>query len=214
MFADLQTEIADRIFTTQTYFKNVRKLRNDQTLRVAKGMLFVDLYAVYEYTIRTAVSAAITDLKAKLTPINFVRYELLGLILLPEMQGVVDAGRKTVWDKKLQLLRMIDSNLPMTTPDDQFPDDGSHFRVKQLQTIWDIFGITKPVVPHGRLVPLIGELVENRNNIAHGKERADEVGRRYSPRDMNIKIRRTERICLHIATTLQRHCARRSNYRR
>ena len=211
MFSDLQLEIADRILSAQKFFHGARRLRDGQARATAKGLMFVELYGVYEYTVTGSVREAIVEIKSRAMPINKIRLELLGMVLDSEVRALLDAGRQTAWDRRLKLFQRVNSSDTLDTPDDTFPDDGSHFRVKQLQTIWALFGISKPIVPHGRLFPLIGELVGNRNAIAHGRSTALEVGRRYSTMDIASKISRTRRLCTHIARTLASHCLRTKN---
>lgn len=190
----------------KSFFNATKRFGHSQAGRVAKGLVFIELYALYEYAVTDSVRAALSEMKSRATPLNSIRFELLALVLKPECAAVIDSGRKTLWDKKFELFQLMASPQPMTTPDDAFPDDGSHFRHKQLRTIWRLFGITKPEVPHGRFIPLIGELVTNRNAIAHGRSTAEDTGRRYSRKEISAKIRRTERLCLHIIGTIESHC--------
>jgi hypothetical protein len=213
MFADLQDEIADRILATRMFFRAAGRTRQRRALNTAKGLVFVQMYAVYEYTMKGAVRAVINLIKSHGTPVNRIRWTLLALALHPKVTAVIDSGHKE-WDKKLGLFQTIDSAVAPVVPDSTFPDDGTHYRATQLRTIWRLFGITKPVVPHGRLHPLIDELVSNRNAIAHGQRTAEDVGRGYSPTDIASKISRTRRLCVHIAQTLQGHCSKPQNYRR
>lgn len=107
----------------------------------------------------------------------------------------------------IALFQTVDSVKHLDTPDDVLPKDGSHYRRSQLETIWSLFGITAPIVPDGRMYPLIGELVENRNAVAHGRRTPEDVGSGYSKDDCYIKVGLTQDLCTYLVATLQTHCA-------
>jgi hypothetical protein len=214
MFTDLRLEIVNRALAVQMFFKAARSIKPKHELATAKGLMFVELYAMYEYTVVSAVREALLLMKSRSTPFNTIRWELLGLALHSEITGVIDAGREKAWEKKIELFRRAGCSDPLDVHDNAFPDDGSHFRVQQLRTIWAVFGIGKLKLPDGRLYPLIEELVSNRNAIAHGRSTSLEIGRRYSVRDVSAKISRTRRLCLYIARALDQHCSKPANLAR
>jgi hypothetical protein len=107
--------------------------------------------------------------------------------------------------KRLNAAEAID------TADGAFADNGSQFRKEQLEVIWQVFGLTSSVVPDGRLYPLIGELVEHRHAIAHGRNTPEETGRRLSKEDILKKITPSEVLCLYIIAEPERHCALHAN---
>jgi hypothetical protein len=89
--------------------------------------------------------------------------------------------------------------------DTAFPSDGSHFRARQIQTIWDIFGLTGPIVPDNKFIGRIDELVENRNAIAHGRRTSEDVGSGYSFDDMGKRVDDIEKISIHLLTEMENH---------
>jgi hypothetical protein len=214
MFTDLRLEISDRILAARTFFKAAHRIRQRQARAMIKGLMFVDLYAIYEYTVTGAVREALVLMKSRSTPLNTIRWELLGLALHREVTAVVDAGRETAWAKRLELFRRASCSDVLDVPDSAFPDDGSHFRVQQLRTIWSLFGMGSFALPNGHLYPLIEELVNNRNAIAHGRLTALEIGRRYSARDIASKVSRTRRLCWYLARALEKHCSKPANLSR
>jgi hypothetical protein len=111
-----------------------------------------------------------------------------------------------MWEQRIGLLAERESGVPLNTLDDAvFPSDGSHFRVRQLQTIWAVFGLATPVVPEPRLLGRIEELVENRNAVAHGRRTPEEVGGRYSVSDVATRVDDVEAIVTYLVTQLESH---------
>ena len=83
-----------------------------------------------------------------------------------------------------------------------FPKDGSQFRMSQLETLWSLFGLPAPVLPVGRLIGRVGEMIDNRNRIAHGEDTAEDVGRRYTIAEIRDRVDDTEALCSHLNTAI------------
>lgn len=218
MWGDIITEVVDRALAARTYFSaavgpphSPRGFPIPPHELTAKGLMFVHLYGTYEYAVREAVRASLHELKTRPMPLSALRLDLLSLALDGNLQSCLECSPKRLWKTRAELFRRVVSTDHFDTPDTLFPHDGSHYRVEQLRTIWELFGVTAGVVPDGRLHPLIGELVEHRNAIAHGRRTAEEVGGGYSVADVYNKIDGTRDICLHVLTTLQSHCSNPAN---
>lgn len=225
MWATLISDITSRCLSCRSYFSAVCGLNppptgggippaTHQAVTTAKGLMFVQLYAVYENTVVKMVQSAIGDILNHAVPVSDIKLELLSLTLHPEISAVIDSGSARQWNARKTLMLRINSANPTNVPDTVFPNDGSHFRRGQLQTIWDIFGVSQPLLPIPRHLGRVDELVEHRNAIAHGRRTAEDIGRRFSVGDINDRIDDTELICLHLATSLQTHCSTPANYRR
>lgn len=193
------------------FFKGILHHLPRPHVLTAKGLAFVQMYGVYEFTVRESVRASILDIKTKGLAFSVVRLELLGLLLDAEYKSAYMAGQKKSWSNRIEMLRKTGSADAVNTNDDTFPADGSHFRRQQLEVIWALFGIAGPVVPDPRLYPLINELVEHRNAIAHGRSTPEAVGGRYSDVDVIERIAQCHRLCEHVIGQLEQHCATPAN---
>src|SRR2546421_115524 len=100
MFSALASEIQDRVLDTKSFFAATRKFREGPTVAIAKGLAFVQLYAIYEHSATGIVRAALAQAKRRGTLIKHCRLELLGLALQPELTAVMDAGKGTSWPKR------------------------------------------------------------------------------------------------------------------
>jgi RiboL-PSP-HEPN len=214
MFSDLQVEVASRILATSRHYRACLSPGFRGNTAVSRGLVFVELYATYEYTVKEMVRESLQAIKASGMTICTARMELLGLLLHAESSAARDAGKERIWETRTTLFRRINAVEAITTADDVFPNDGSHFRLQQLRTIWEIFGITKPVLPDVSLNQLIGELVLHRNAIAHGDATPNEIGRRYSETHVLRKIDDVQRVCAYLVTTMESHCAVSANLTR
>jgi hypothetical protein len=62
MFIDLQNEILARILASRQFFLSIRGLARPNTTKALKGLMFVQLYAVYSYTVVGTVKAALQQI--------------------------------------------------------------------------------------------------------------------------------------------------------
>ncbi len=209
MFAGVSSEIAERRLSAQRLVSLIEQLESVTDVAgasICKGLAFVQLYGTYEYAVRASVQATLSGLRAAGLEIRTLRRELLALILDPLWESASSSGRGRMWERRIALISRIDgTDLTSGLNDDLFPTDGSHYRVRQLQTIWQVFAVTEPVVPDLRYLGRIEEFVENRNAISHGRSSPEDVGRRYSRQEIVARVSDADAICNHIVSVLESH---------
>ena len=84
MFATVSAGIADRHLSSQRTVALIKSLEETSNVTLAsacKGLAFVQLYATYEYSVRSAVQATLIALRAAGVEMRTLRRELLALIL-------------------------------------------------------------------------------------------------------------------------------------
>jgi hypothetical protein len=202
------TEINARILVAKQFLGLVRTFEGSKPPEAAtcKGLMFVQLYGIYEYSVNSAVQATLSSIRGDgLCPLE-LHQRALTLVLHSRFISASTAGPRRMWEQRSDLVASIDSTSPLQSLDDTvFPKDGSHYRVRQLQTIWAVFGLAVPVVPEPRLLGRIEELVENRNAIAHGRRTAEEVGGRYSTLEIEKTVDDVGQISSYVVTEMETH---------
>lgn len=210
MFQSLKTDVLERFSVLRQHFDAVGVIGSPAVLATSRGMAFVQMYAVWEYTVKSSVKAATNSVCASGIPLNGIRLELTSLLLHSKLMSVSSSGKET-YRKILEFLRGTQSgDIPISH--DAFPSDGSHYRLPQIYLIWEVFGISAPVVPDLRLTNLVGEVIEHRHAIAHGRETPQTIGRRFSKEDIRRKIDEMEQVCFHVISTLEIHCSSTANF--
>ncbi len=207
MFGLATAEVADRIFAVEAFLR-VMPSDPGQTNEAAtcKGLVFVTLYGIYEFAVRSSVRAALDALGQDQICATDLRSEILALVLDPIWTSAGTAGRARTWEKRIELVSAArETSGALAFRDTLFPNDGSHFRTNQLRTIWRVFSIAEPIVSEPRHLGRINELVENRNAIAHGRSTPGEIGRRYSTQDLEKRISDTDSITRYILDTIRQH---------
>ena len=210
MFQTAKIELLQRVHETGIYFRAVCPSDSADGVAVSKGLLFVQLYAIWEYSVRSAVQAGINELNKLAKPASALRPELLGIGLDEALSAMHDSDQtKNKWDRRIRFFQRLVDPLPVVASGEVMPNPGvgRFYRPGHLNVIWAVFGITQPTVPNGRLLGLIEELIENRHAIAHGRETAANVGRRYTILELHDKVAGTQVACLHILQVMESHCS-------
>ncbi len=133
---------------------------------------------------------------------------LMTLYLDRELSSLRDTGLRNVWAARLSLFQRIFSNDVIALANDTGPpSDGTHYRHTHLITIFNAFGINRSPARRRRHLFRIDEVVNNRNQIAHGEEAASDIGRRYTRSDISHVIRQMKSVCLLLISIFDGFCA-------
>ncbi|MEC5210274.1 hypothetical protein RCH20_001345 [Psychrobacter sp. PL15] len=202
MYQSLELEITDRLNQSKELIRHISNLeldnQNFELIKIQKGYLFVSLYSSIEYTITSVVSRYLEILKQEqLKPMDYQRY-LLCAVLDGKFNALVGSGKKKIWDKKKEFFDALFSSEPVDIDDSVFPTDGINISNKQIEDIWGIFHLGGQPVPEGINIWVLNEIKEHRNAIAHGREKASDIGGRYTFSTLNQRVIDIERLCFHI----------------
>ncbi|HTT99370.1 MAG TPA: MAE_28990/MAE_18760 family HEPN-like nuclease [Rhizomicrobium sp.] len=212
MFPILRTEIESRFKLAEDVFKASRSLKGDVS-QVAKGMIFVQVYAAYEYTVKSVVQSTVDGINSHGTKMEDLLPTILCIYLNPELMSIRDVGEKGIWDARLKLFDKAFSK-SVATVNSVTPHDGSHYKYSALELIFRVFSITRLPVRRRSHISRINEVVNNRNQIAHGSERAEEVGRRYTREDILHIMRQMKSVCLLLHSIFEDYCVDPARHRR
>jgi len=214
MFSTLKAEIEARFDAIELYFHATKNFTGDNA-QTAKGLIFVQVYAVYEYTVCSVIRLAIDAIKGHNHKLKDIAPSLLALFLDPELKSLRDSGGKGVWNKRLRVFERAFSNEKINlSSNNNPPHDGSHFRYTQLVTIFRVFGISRLPVRRRSHIPRIDEVVGHRNKIAHGSETAEDIGRRYARSEILHIVRQMKSVCELQITVFDTYCSDRAKHRR
>lgn len=214
MWIPLRTEVLDRFAAVESYFKKTYALGGaiEQT---SKGIAFVQIYAVYEYTARAVVRTAIDSIAAHGHRTQDLIPSLIPLFLDSELTGLKDCPRSGEWERRIGLFeRVFTDPSPAHIRNTAFPNDGSHFKHEQLQTIFNVLGIKRSPAQRRRHLRRIDEVVGHRNAIAHGQDPAAVIGGRYSRAEILAITRQIKSVCLLLISAIEAQCANTARHRR
>lgn len=205
MFPQLSAEVTDRFTAVERFFKNCPKKPSEYT-QTAKGLVFVQIYAAYEYTVRSVTRDAISTIASQRHNYADLKSSLLPIFLDPELTAVRETGPHKVWEARYKLFQRLDTAGPLPAVI-AIPHDGSHFRSAQLRMIFKILGVQRPITHLKRHPQQIDRMVDHRNSIAHGEETAAEIGRNYTTQEILHQITLMKKICLRMILVVSQHCS-------
>jgi len=208
MFPNLQLEILDRFTAIEQYFRNSPRDYGaaSSIAQTTRGLVFVQIYAIYEYTVKEGTRLAISEIAAHGHRYATLRIPLKALFLDPQLRALQDSGERGVWERRLSLFEKAAAK-DQIIPVDAMPHDGSHFRHTQVEMILAVLGVRKKLTNRRRYLAQIDEVVVNRNAISHGNETAAEIGRRYTRNDTFRRIRLMRAMCIRFLAIVSEHCS-------
>lgn len=218
MFADIRVELAHRIVRIGAFLNEINE--GDGSLgsggpeaAAFKGLFFVYLYGAYERCIVDGFREALTVANSHGLICGELRPELVGLALNNSFDSLESAPNRPIrWQTRVSLTKQIFSSDIVNFPDfGRGLRDGNHFKPAHIETIWTLFGIGQPVVPDPRYENRIIELIERRHDVAHGRLRPDEVGRKFTVDELRQRAQEVDICCAYFVSTIEGHVTRRAN---
>lgn len=202
MYQTVELEIRDRLNQSKELITHISSLetadQHSELLKIQKGFLFISLYSSIEYTITSVVSRFLELVKQEdLKPMEFKKY-LLCTVLDNKFNALLGSSKKTVWNKKKEFFDALFSSEPALIDNSVFPTDGINISKEKIEDIWQIFHLSGDAIPTDVNNWILKEIKGHRNAIAHGREKAGNVGRRYTAKVLTKRVADVEALCFHI----------------
>lgn len=184
-----------------------------EAARAVRGHIYVTLFGMYERCVSDCVYTAIYLANGFTIPVSDLKHGFRLLALLPQFEGYRDCSMERTWPRGFQIL--ADSLSPASgTIQTVFPADGSFMKPSQLGLIWELFELSGSPWPEPRLIGRIHEVVEARNDVAHGTQAASERGAQLSDAEMLTRIDDFELLCVHIVAQFDAQLAQPAGFTR
>ncbi|MGW9415654.1 HEPN domain-containing protein [Arthrobacter cupressi] len=149
--------------------------------RETRGLAIVLVFAAYENLLKKITTSVLEEVASSRAKNRRLKPGFKVIATRSKLQGLFDAGPKHLWTGKgRELMELATSTRELSIQPNVFPSDGSFMKRSQITVICDLFDIGDPSVPLDRIWLEIDGVVRQRNAIAHGERRADEIGRNYS----------------------------------
>jgi hypothetical protein len=203
MFSDLKLESASKLVEIREFLDLTRSLiptppnPTPNSVLTAKGLFYVHIYGVFEFTITTAVKKTILSINADNNNINNLKPILLSLVLNSECD-IIASTRTRNWNGRWNLFEKIRDNVIIQIPTELFPTDGKNIRYSQLESIWKTFCISAPILNALPIGGRLKDIVDNRNAIAHGNSTPSEIGGRVSINDLYDRYTEMSSYCSYV----------------
>ncbi|MHC1732806.1 MAG: MAE_28990/MAE_18760 family HEPN-like nuclease [Bacteroidales bacterium] len=171
-------------------------------LNTCKGLIFVQLYGIIEFTINSTLTRTIDLINQELVKLQDTQPFIWSMALNPQLDALREANRKK-WDKRFDLFQKVLDNDEVIITNDIKPTNGDNYNFPQLESIWKTFNITAPIFNDVTFRGRLQEIVSNRINISHGNNSAAEIGSNVTPADLYIRIKDVSRYCSYFISVFE-----------
>lgn len=210
-FEDIGTEITRKFVELKLWVSNIPSdSTNIEFATISKGLFFVYLYGIYEEIVRKTICATVYALNDSSIKIGDCKYELYAVLLSPEFDALYSVGNEKKWEKRWDIANKLLSNTQIDIQPDLFPTDGRNIRIRQLQSIANSFGLKGNVLPRNETGGYVQELVDMRNNIAHGNKLPREIGRNYTQEDLLKRCDILSEVCTYVVSMYEKYIVEKS----
>ncbi len=207
MFDALESEIERRLSQTRDILISLSKLSGNDDyssfLKIQKGLLFVSFYASIEFTVTNTVSRFLELISDKPNKAANYKNYILCTILHSQFNAMRDCNKSNIWDKRAEFIDSFFSEANINIDSTVFPSDGINISAKQIRDIWKYFHVSGDALPNGIADFFLVEVKNHRNAIAHGRERAADIGGRFTLEKLDEKSKDVEIFCRHILNSFK-----------
>ena len=203
MFTDLKIDSASKLVEVREFLDLTSSLipaapiPTPNSLLTSKGLFYVHIYGVFEFTITSCVKKTISAINIENAKINDIQPLLFGLALNPECDSL-SSSRNRNWTHRWNLFEKIRDNVITQISTDLMPTDGKNIRYSQLESIWKTFCITAPILNAPSIGGRLKDIVNNRNAIAHGNNTPAEIGSRVTMTDLYNRYNEMSSYCSYV----------------
>lgn len=180
-----------------------------ETTIILKGLFLVHLYGVLEYALSLSVQVLLQEITGTAVPYAHFDQLLFVVALDPEFRSVADAGWDTKLAKRRQLLEKQISPLHCVLNDTVFHDQLQNVWFKTLSAIFEHLCVPADPVPNIRMRGYIDEIVNYRNEIAHGRSSPSFVGRLKSTAELEERLHAVSEIIDYVMIIFDEYLANR-----
>ncbi|WP_407332991.1 hypothetical protein [Enterovibrio sp. 27052020O] len=214
MFEDIDSGVMSRLRQFDSIIEYLaddshsEDTKNSDFYRAQKGLLFVVIYAAVEYSITQSVTRTLEIVGQQRAPASRFKSSLLCSLFDSHFKAIRECGSAKEWENRHKLVLAVTGDNEVTNVDTSvFPSGGSmNISIKQLENVWMFFQLVGNPLPDGVQHFVLAEVKEHRNAIAHGRETAITIGRRYNVTQLREKAESIKLLCLHITSTFASYC--------
>lgn len=173
-----------------------------------KGLFFVHLYGAYEFAVKRMVEESLQYINSQNLIVSDCKATLLSVVLNPQCHSLRDAGRINVWKKRTELFSLVNSTNPVAIDTSLLPTSGRNLDASELESIWSAFGLAENTVAGSGNPTKVREVIQKRNEIAHGEYAPAQIGRRYTLNELNSVLNDIDLLCTHLILSFSDYLVR------
>jgi hypothetical protein len=187
-----------------------RDVVSGETAAILRGVFFVHLYGVLEYAVSQSVQVLLQEITKMGVPYSHFDHLFFVVALDSDFRSLVDAGWSSRFPRRRELLKKQVSTDSCDINDTLFHDQLQNIWFETLSIVFEYLCIPASPVPETRMRGYVDEIVNHRNEIAHGRSSASFVGRLKSSSELDERLRAVSQIIDHIIINFDNYFAERT----
>lgn len=208
-FANLQSRNRSRFTEVQAYLNHLSSLEpRDVTkepsieLKIQRGLFYVQLYAAFEKSINDAVETTLLEIRSKTVKNIHYNTAFNTIALQDKLKGFKDCGYRNALKKAADIFEKSVSRTNGTIDETVFSNSLQNIWFKTIQELYRSFGMPD-FHASTQEIATIDEIVDKRNMVAHGREKASTVGERHRTNVLRQKYETISEISIRITSDME-----------
>lgn len=171
-------------------------------VKIIRGLFFVSLYGAFEKTINEVVEQYLRAVGGLKVEFSDLTWSFLPTALDPVLTSFKATGH---WEKRVKIFETIQSEVPCTVSDTIFSDQLQNTWYKKLEQIALYIGVRNRFLRNQRDSHYVDEVVDKRNQVAHGRNTPLVIGSLGRALDLEIRFDAIDRVIDDYVAMLESH---------
>jgi len=180
MFTIPRKSLASRMQEVRTLLSYIQAAESRETppldsneVKIIRGLFFVHLYGAFEKSVNEGLEIYLQKINTLRVSVAHAAPGFLPTILAPEFTSL---GNANAWNGRVRLIKKMESVEIVKVNNTIFEMLMQNARPKRLTEIAQYLGISDSISPDTRDLLYLDEVVEKRNQVAHGRASPLRVG--------------------------------------
>ncbi|MCD5362569.1 MAE_28990/MAE_18760 family HEPN-like nuclease [Chromobacterium aquaticum] len=191
-------EISERFRQAKDLIDFAKRLEEgcDARSSCIKGMVFVSLYAVVEFSVTRTCEYYFEKIHMSEKKFSEFTTGVACLMLEPFFKSLIE--KKDLFSKKNVLDKFFLGNAVPIGVGVYPVSSSANIGYVQIKDMWRLIGLPGEGKPQGVTGVYFDEIKDKRNAVSHGRVTAQEVGARYSIMDLEKRLDFVEKFYVHL----------------
>lgn len=174
-------------------------------VHILRGLYFVHLYSALEFAVNQCVQTTFREISAKKVPFAQLEKNFYILALDPRFASIRDCANDAKWSKRSELITQQFSTEQCVVSDTLLSNYLQNVWHDSLVTVFDCFSIKHPPTPDPRHKYYLDELVEKRNQVAHGRTSPLDVAKGMRSPELELRLNEVSKVIDHIFDCFEKY---------
>lgn len=191
-----RTDVDKRLLEVRTLLSSIKSQESTATppvdsddVKIIRGLFYVHLYGAFEKSVNEIVLYALREIDMLKLKHLHIAIEFLPVALASIFQALQAPTYDSRWKKRVEFIKTIESSAVCKINENVFSDQLQNVSPERLQEIITYLCLTSPFSEADMLS--IGEIVEKRNQVAHGRTNPLRVGSSVKSLELESRLTTT-----------------------